>query len=1100
VVAGYVYKGMAKDGQTAMYVEAGKEHRHAGGPPPVHRSRNDRPSVSPATLEAAHEAAIAALTPEKRSALAAELSLPEGVLAELAIGWSNTAQHHTDHEITGAYIFPEYDGQGRLVGASYRFPAASVAGRTDADGKPIGNKSGPAGLRRGLTLPSGWRDMPDPVLVVEGPSDVLAARAVGVSAIGRPSNSGGVEFIAQLCRHRRVTILGENDRKSDGRWPGKEGAELVARKLEAAWGRPVPVVFPPDGIKDLRDWVRQLAGDWATANPAAIREAILAAVQPPALLLLAQPATGHRRVVLKVFRWADGVEAAALHSDLLHLEDAAARKRFVKAVAQIAPETNADDLMRQLLILKVPAGGSAKPPSSPTASAPADAIRDTSAAVVDGSAPETPPTVGNSLPQVFLPGGPIPITQSAAILGGLMARTDKYYLRGGAVVTLGKDDDGLPVLEVIKPAALASVFETVAKLMKHYKEKTGFVPYASPSCEQDAKLIQHCAAFQQLLPPIRLLSRCPVLIERDGRLMQICGYDRASAIMAFGDQVPEMPLEEAVAVLLEVVFDFRFATAADRARALASIVTPALIFGGLLRGRAPVDLSEADTSQAGKGFKNKTTAAIYGHIVKTVTQKKGGVGSMEESFATALIQGYTFISFDNVRSAIDSPAIESFLTEDTFLARSPHLAAIEIDPSRVIVQLTSNRAEVTTDLASRSSCVRILKQPEGYRFREYPKGSILEHIRANQPLYLGAVFAVVKAWHAAGKPRTDDARHDFRAWAGRLDWIVQNIFRAGPLLEGHRETQVRMSTPVLNWLRSVALAVRTSGQMGLWLRANSLIDIANASGTELPALPEGADIADEEVHTKVLQGIGRRMAQCFGAGKVRVIDGFEIQRRELDDPQNRRTTREYCFRAVVNAPEPVRLWAGDPGIAIGAPIGAKTVQHPSGPAPDTASSPMKPAEGADCAYAAPMRAPMNAPMKLPCAPIAPMGSVIARTEDQNTRGFNNVSVLCANSAEVIEPIGAIGALPIPPDAVLKPELTALLADPRRRWCEQAEALVAGRPDEDREDLLHVFDEREAIAAIDGGLDDEAAGQLAYQQVLSRLGDDPVRTAAIGETP
>jgi hypothetical protein len=63
---------------------------------------------------------------------------------------------------------------------------------------------------------------------------------------------------------------------------------------------------------------------------------------------------------------------------------------------------------------------------------------------------------------------------------------------------------------------------------------------------------------------------------------------------------------------------------------------------------------------------------------------------------------------------------------------------------------------------------------------------------------------------------------------------------------------------------------------------------------------------------------------------------------------------------------------------------------------------------------------------------------------------------------------------------LRAELAALLADPRRRWREQAEVLVAMHPDEDREDLLHVFDEREAIAALDGGLSDQDAGDLAYQ--------------------
>jgi len=66
------------------------------------------------------------------------------------------------------------------------------------------------------------------------------------------------------------------------------------------------------------------------------------------------------------------------------------------------------------------------------------------------------------------------------------------------------------------------------------------------------------------------------------------------------------------------------------------------------------------------------------------------------------------------------------------------------------------------------------------------------------------------------------------------------------------------------------------------------------------------------------------------------------------------------------------------------------------------------------------------------------------------------------------------------------ELMALLENPRRRWREQAEALIAGRTDEDREDLLHLFDEREAIASADGGLDDHHAGQLAYDTLRSHL--------------
>ncbi|TFG88606.1 MAG: hypothetical protein E4H17_02095 [Gemmatimonadales bacterium] len=527
-----------------------------------------------------------------------------------------------------------------------------------------------------------------------------------------------------------------------------------------------------------------------------------------------------------------------------------------------------------------------------------------------------------------------------------------------------------------------------------------------------------------------------------------------------------------MALLSEMLADFHFATPADRARALAAIVTPALVFGGLLGGRAPVDLGEADASQSGKGYRNKLTAAVYVHTVRAATQKRGGVGSLEEIFCTALIRGRNFIALDNVRGAIDCPAIESFLTEDTFLARSPHVAAVEIDPRRVILQLTSNKADITTDLANRSSCVRILKQPEGHRFRGYPEGDVLDHVRVNQRFYLGAVFAVVKAWHTAGKPRSDITGHDFRPWACTMDWIVQNLFQAGPLLAGHRETQVRMATPVLNWLRDVALAVRRSGHMDLWLRASGLVAIiAEVADVELPGLPEGGDPADEAVRKKVLQAIGRRMAQCFGADNLRAIDGFHIERRELDDPVHSRPIREYRFATVepVGSASPYAPPA-DQGL-IGEEVthevasGSNGVHSAGESVTDAGASPYRPA----------MLLLSDSPMKTANSPMSPMGSVIAPRENQEAHDMGRGRSSCAQSTEVMRTYRGIGGT--------RP---AVQSDPRRRWREKAEGLVATHVPEHQEDLLHVFDEREAIAHLDGGLGDSDAGQRAYEALCNHL--------------
>ena len=529
-------------------------------------------------------------------------------------------------------------------------------------------------------------------------------------------------------------------------------------------------------------------------------------------------------------------------------------------------------------------------------------------------APEwTPPAMEEPIPQtvvsfvkgkpcVLLPNGDQSISATSSKLGELLAKTERFFVRGGAVVKLVKAPDGLPQLDPVEPAALASDFEGVAALRKKDDKDNEIATICS---EQTAKLIAKSAPFRDAMLPIHVLTRCPVLIERAGNLIQVSGYDCESGIYAAGAPAEPMEIAEAKRRLSEILAGFRFATLADRARALAAMVTPALVFGGLLKGRAPVDMGEADASQTGKGYRNKLTAALYSQSVKTVTQQKGGVGSMEENFNMALIRGANFIALDNVRGKIDSPGFESFLTEDTYMARVPFMPNVEIDPRRVCVMLTSNKADVTTDLANRSACVRILKQPDGYAFTPYPEGDILEHVRKHQPLYLGAVFAIVRAWHEAGKPRSTETRHDFRPWAQTLDWITRNLLDAGPLLEGHRETQVRMTNPVLNWLRDVALVVVRAQRAGAWLRAGDIVDLIADTGVETPGLSEHADLTDIETRSRVQQATGRKLGLCFKSGDSLTIDGMTFERRKVWDIAIRDTAKEYRITAAAIEGQPI---------------------------------------------------------------------------------------------------------------------------------------------------------------------------------------------------
>jgi hypothetical protein len=282
-----------------------------------------------------------------------------------------------------------------------------------------------------------------------------------------------------------------------------------------------------------------------------------------------------------------------------------------------------------------------------------------------------------------------------------------------------------------------------------------------------------------------------------------------------------------------------------------------------------------------------------------VTQRSGGVGSLKESFNQALIQGSAFISIDNVRGKIDSQAIESFLTEDTYLARVPYSPPMKIDPQRTVLMFTSNRAELTRDLANRSNCVRVLNRPDGYRFRRYPqghrqRGSILDQVQACQPKFLAAVFAIVRAWYDAGQPVTEESRHDFEGWAQSLDWVVQDLLGGAPLMDGHKEPQIRLTSPALSWLRDVAHAVERAGRLGDEMQAHAILDIIDGDpDTSVPGIDPDDDVENEEVRSKALRAMGRRLAKCF-QGETVTIDSFTVTRCEARD-EDYRARRSYLF-------------------------------------------------------------------------------------------------------------------------------------------------------------------------------------------------------------
>jgi hypothetical protein len=167
-------------------------------------------------------------------ALARQLGVTLDSLRALDVGWS---------EADGAFTFPERDASGNVIGILRRFRS--------------GRKMVMGGGRRGLYLPRDWQDGEGVVHVPEGASDVAALLSAGLRAVGRPSCTGGKQLLAELfaATDDDILIVGENDRKEDGRWPGRDGARAVAAALARELGGRVRWTLPPNGYKDIRAYL-----------------------------------------------------------------------------------------------------------------------------------------------------------------------------------------------------------------------------------------------------------------------------------------------------------------------------------------------------------------------------------------------------------------------------------------------------------------------------------------------------------------------------------------------------------------------------------------------------------------------------------------------------------------------------------------------------------------------------------------------------------------------------------------------------------------------------------------------------------------------------
>ncbi len=194
-----------------------------------------------------------------RERIAAHLGVSVAALEQLGVGYG--FDEYRNVELT---TWPSFDEKRQVLGISRRyFSPVQVNGQWK-------NKLGWKAAAWGSTTLAGGAAARARSFLPEGGSDVAAMLTMGLRAIGRPSNTGGIRLLSRLLRRFRepIVVLAELDRrtpesakKCSGRkcsgcaecWPGIFGARHTSEMLSAELQRPVFYCAIPG--KDVREWL-----------------------------------------------------------------------------------------------------------------------------------------------------------------------------------------------------------------------------------------------------------------------------------------------------------------------------------------------------------------------------------------------------------------------------------------------------------------------------------------------------------------------------------------------------------------------------------------------------------------------------------------------------------------------------------------------------------------------------------------------------------------------------------------------------------------------------------------------------------------------------
>lgn len=339
-------------------------------------------------------------------------------------------------------------------------------------------------------------------------------------------------------------------------------------------------------------------------------------------------------------------------------------------------------------------------------------------------------------------------------------------------------------------------------------------------------------------------------------------------------QVPEAPTLEdaktAVALLLEVVADFEFASPVGKSAWVAAALTP--LARAAFSGPVPLMAIDAPTRGTGKSLLADTISLIAtGRPAARISWGRDDEAN-RKLITAILLRGNRIAVLDNV-NRLGGPALDAALTAETWADRVLGVSKMTAEiPARTMFVATGNNLTFSGDTARRVLPIRLetlVDRPEERSGFTHP--DLLGHVRQNRPALVVAALTILRAYIHAGSPIASLAPWgSFEGWSQLVRGAIVWLGMADPC-EAHR-TVVEQSDEQLLELQAIIEAWENADPHRRGLTVREALTRIGAGDKAL------GDLFDElmpEGKGRNAKAIGRRLS----AFKGRVANGlkFDVQ-------------------------------------------------------------------------------------------------------------------------------------------------------------------------------------------------------------------------------